>query len=549
MRVIGALALLSLVVGVLVGGSETAGTATAGTNLLRYPYVQQVTMTSAIIAWTTAADGSSVVRYGAEGPSTSVPATSELFVEPAIPDEESRSYFVHVATLEELVPGTTYEYTIETAGEELTSGHGLSFRTDSGPADAELSFLVFGDSGDGGIAQRSLRNVMEDREFDLALHTGDLAYTAGTYQQLEDYFFTVYREITSRIPFYPSLGNHDYQTLNAQPYLDGFHLPENATSGAHGERYYSFDYGPAHFVALNTEILAGTWGDAAAADEMAAWLEEDLASTGQGWTFVYFHRPAYSSSDVPVLYHTQRIMPILEQAKVDIILAGHEHVYARTLPIKEGAPEVIGDGGIVHVTTGGGGRGKHLCEPRSYAAICLREFHFLDVNIIDECRLSFDVVGFGADVYDHFELDRCDPDSDSDGLTDAEETLHVTDPLDVDSDGDGFSDGVEVEAGSDPTDPLSGPPPRPSPTPTPMSTLSPTPTPSPTLPSVLLLAGDANCSGTVDSIDAALILQASAQLVESLACPLNADVNGSGTIDSVDAAIVLQAVAGLIALS
>ena len=539
MRVIGAIALLFLVVGVLAAGSKTGETATAGTNLLRYPYVQQVTMMSAIIVWTTVADGSSFVRYGAEGPSTSVPATSELFVEPAIPDEESPSYFVHVAMLEELVPGTTYEYTIETAGEELTSGHGLSFRTDGGPTETELSVLVFGDSGDGGNSnQLGIRNAMLDREFDLALHTGDVVYIDGTYQQLEDYFFTVYREMISRIPFYPSLGNHDYVTLNAQPYLDGFYLPENAPSVASSERYYSFDYGPVHFVALDTEILTGSRGDAAQVDEMAAWLEDDLASTDQGWTFVYFHRPAYSSSNVPVLHDAQRIMPILEQAKVDIILAGHEHVYARTLPIKEGAPEVIGDGGIVHVTTGGGGRGRHLCEPQSYTAICLREFHFLDLDIIDECRLTFDVVGFEAAVLDHFELDRCDPDSDSDGLTDAEEAVHETDPLNVDSDGDGLSDGAEVEAGSDPTDPLSPPP-----TPTPTPTMTPTPL------SLLILTGDANCSGTVDSIDAALILQASAQLVDSVRCPLNADVNASGTIDSVDAAIVLQAVAGLLLLS
>ena len=226
-------------------------------------------------------------------------------------------------------------------------------------------------------------------------------------------------------------------------------------------------------------------------------------------------------------------MPVLEQAGVDIIFTGHDHLYARTLPIKEGVPEVIGEGGTVHVTTGGGGAGKHFCEPRSYTAICLREYHFLDVEIVDDCRLTFEVVGFEAAVLDHFELDRCDPDSDSDGLTDAEELFHETDPLNIDTDGDGFSDGVEVEAGSDPRDPISGPTPTPTPTPLPQ----------------LILAGDANCSGVVDSIDAALILQASAQLTDSVPCPLNADVNRSGVIDSVDAAIVLQAVAGLIMLA
>jgi plastocyanin len=59
-------------------------------------------------------------------------------------------------------------------------------------------------------------------------------------------------------------------------------------------------------------------------------------------------------------------------------------------------------------------------------------------------------------------------------------------------------------------------------------------------------AGDADCSGNVTSIDAALILQRSAALIEGVSCEDNADVNLDGAITSVDAALVLQRVAGLI---
>ncbi len=60
------------------------------------------------------------------------------------------------------------------------------------------------------------------------------------------------------------------------------------------------------------------------------------------------------------------------------------------------------------------------------------------------------------------------------------------------------------------------------------------------------LSGDVNCSGDVNSIDSALILQFGAGLLGSLACQEDGDVNGSGDITSIDAAIVLQFVAGLI---
>ena len=55
-----------------------------------------------------------------------------------------------------------------------------------------------------------------------------------------------------------------------------------------------------------------------------------------------------------------------------------------------------------------------------------------------------------------------------------------------------------------------------------------------------------NQDGTVNAVDAALILQLVAGLIDSLACKVGADVNQDGTIDAVDAALVLQLVAGLI---
>ena len=58
--------------------------------------------------------------------------------------------------------------------------------------------------------------------------------------------------------------------------------------------------------------------------------------------------------------------------------------------------------------------------------------------------------------------------------------------------------------------------------------------------------GDANCNDSVDSIDAAIILQWNAGLLESLTCPERADANDNGTVDSIDAALVLQFTAHLL---
>ncbi len=70
--------------------------------------------------------------------------------------------------------------------------------------------------------------------------------------------------------------------------------------------------------------------------------------------------------------------------------------------------------------------------------------------------------------------------------------------------------------------------------------LPPTSTPPPGL------TGDANCSGGIDSIDAALVLQLVAGLVGSLSCEENADTNEDGTVNAIDATLILQHIAGLL---
>jgi hypothetical protein len=92
--------------------------------------------------------------------------------------------------------------------------------------------------------------------------------------------------------------------------------------------------------------------------------------------------------------------------------------------------------------------------------------------------------------------------------------------------------------------------PTPTPTNTPTRTRTPGfPTVSPTrtpTPVVVGLLGDVNCDGLVNAVDAALILQLIAGLLDELECPQNGDVNDDGAINAVDAALILQLVAGLL---
>ncbi len=60
-------------------------------------------------------------------------------------------------------------------------------------------------------------------------------------------------------------------------------------------------------------------------------------------------------------------------------------------------------------------------------------------------------------------------------------------------------------------------------------------------------AGDANCDGVVSSLDAVIVLQVDAGLLDRAPCHIQADASFDGIVNSLDAAIILQREAGLVA--
>ena len=93
-------------------------------------------------------------------------------------------------------------------------------------------------------------------------------------------------------------------------------------------------------------------------------------------------------------------------------------------------------------------------------------------------------------------------------------------------------------------------PPEPVGTPTatrPATTAPPTATRTPT-PATAKPLGDVNDDGAVNSLDALLILQLTADLLDELLNPASSDVDDDGDTDSIDALIVLQVDAGLLDL-
>lgn len=305
---------------------------------------------------------------------------------------------VHGLVARELAPGGEYTYRLEDE-RGRTMGEG-TLRT-AAPADAggPVTFVAFGDSG-GTSSQDELGEMGEsfERTFsgpdrdenqqgrvaaailgsstpDLLLHTGDVVYPAGAADDYGEALFRPFAGLLSRAPIYPTLGNHDVKTANGRPYLENFFLPEGGPGTE--RRSYSFDRGQAHFVSL--DVMSSPFGPGS---ELQAWLEEDLARTDRAWKVVYFHVPPHGPSrhgDSEQL--KSDLVPLLQRAGVDLVLNGHDHVYARYLPI----------GGVTYVVTGGGGKSLYEVLPDPRLAYAESVFHFVE-GVVDARELRLRAV-------------------------------------------------------------------------------------------------------------------------------------------------------------
>ena len=392
---------------------ESNGSGTGGTTitLVRGPYLQQVGSSRAIVVWATRQPGSASVEYRVGTGAISVAqATSTYRASSAtgIPD-----YYQHEAVLDGLAANTTYQYDLRVAGTDPTPGVVDRFRTAPTAGTGTIRFVAFGDSGTGSSAQAAIANRLAAETFDFALHTGDVAYSYGTYAQFESFFFPYYDAWLRQKTILPSIGNHDDRTGSATPYRTLFVLPRDGASPTYpnnAERFYSFDYGPVHFICLDTEAAFLTL---ARRQEQIAWLTEDLqASQDRPWRVVYFHRPPYSSGSAhgSELSVRQAFAPLFEQYNVQLVLNGHEHSYERSVPWRESTNAARQ--AVTYVVTGGAGAGLYPAGRSAWTAFSRAVNHYVRATMTAS-DLTVEAVDSSGAVIDRFTLNRAAQENDA----------------------------------------------------------------------------------------------------------------------------------------
>ncbi|MFW6193829.1 MAG: metallophosphoesterase, partial [Gemmatimonadota bacterium] len=317
--------------------------------------------------------------------------------------------------LEGLPAAAEVEFTVTGADGTELGPH----RFGTAPADttdAPVKVLAFGDSGWGSAAQTDLADLMRGRGWDLAVHVGDIAYPDGTEDDFTVRHFRVYGPLLGRVPLFPVPGNHDVEAAAGvdQPYDRAFRWP----GAEEGRRHYTFRWGRTRFVALDTSTDSAAASLADPEGRERRWLEEILASAARdttvAWTIVVSHRPLYSqaagfSGHGPDRSLRRALEPLFLEHGVDVVLAGHDHHYERTRPVRRGEPVPPGCGPVYFVTGGGGAtRVARSVTPEGPAARVSRDHHFLALKLGPHGG-SGEAVGRDGAVLDRFRLEPHDP--------------------------------------------------------------------------------------------------------------------------------------------
>ncbi|MCS7249004.1 MAG: metallophosphoesterase [Anaerolineales bacterium] len=214
-----------------------------------------------------------------------------------------------------------------------------------------VRFAVIGDYGSGNEDARQVAELVKSWKPDFILTTGDNNYPDGARETIDHRIGQFYHEYiypyrgrygkgADRNRFFPTLGNHDWMSENAQPYLDYFELPNN-------ERYYDFSWGAGHFFALDSD--SNEPDGVGRSSRQAQWLQERLAASTQPWQIVFMHHPPYTSGKRGAVEWMR--WPFKEWG-VEAVLCGHDHFYERLLV-----------DGLVYFINGAGGGGLYDFGP------------------------------------------------------------------------------------------------------------------------------------------------------------------------------------------
>jgi len=242
--------------------------------------------------------------------------------------------------LHDLIPGTTYRYQLVFyEGDAVYPTEVGTFHTIE-PGSRSFSFAVYGATASHPDRHKLVADMIaQQTDVSLVIHSGGLV-EYPTEERFQNFFWAM-ADLGRTRPYLAVIGDHD---RDDGFYFENFALPSGG--GLHDEQWWSFDYGPVHFVGLDSTLSDIT--EEAAMQEQTAWLKQDLSQAQDQIIVVFTADPLYSASYGSG--ENERLLAnwdhAFRQYGVDIVFSSAVHCY-----------EHVYVNGIHHVVSGGGGAG------------------------------------------------------------------------------------------------------------------------------------------------------------------------------------------------
>jgi tartrate-resistant acid phosphatase type 5 len=323
-----------------------------------YTYIGDLGPDHVLIAWGTTADNNTIGRSSrAHGKAEVRIGGQQLTV-------TDRNY----AIVRNLQPDTEYEYQVDLGGRKIGQAKIRTWPSKS----EKLRFFVIGDFGSGDSNEHQIAEAMwkdyqslwGDNPIRFVITTGDNIYgTLGFTLRFRDTgdeddewdakFFAPYEPVIARIPFHPSLGNHDGNETEARAdldaYLDNFFFPEDKPA-----RYYRFSFGGlADFFALDSTQNSEEGPPRPVYEENGdqyKWLSKNLADSQVRWKIPYFHHPPFNAGPrhPAAAKDLSHFLDLFKKRGIKVVFTGHEHNFQ--FSAKNGQT-----GDIRYIVSGAGG--------------------------------------------------------------------------------------------------------------------------------------------------------------------------------------------------
>ena len=256
--------------------------------------------------------------------------------------------YVCGAKAEDLKSGTTYYYQVGD-GERWSEIRSFT----AGYVNTDVEALIFGDLQESeNSTLTGILNGLDLTDYDLTIQTGDLVDNGGNYSYW-DKTFTMLDGLTGSRLF--AVGNHEQ---------DGSGDPNTTFYNQGDSNYYSAVYG---------NVFVATLAYNGFTAESLAKLVRDAQASNATWKILVMHQPVYYTNAVAGMSAAaqQQVYTAAQEAGIDVVLSGHDHSYARTEPLYNGA--VDNEKGITYFICGSLGE-------KSYGITDNEAFHFVKLE-------------------------------------------------------------------------------------------------------------------------------------------------------------------------